>query len=160
MNGSKAPTIRIGLLQKELPGILPRLPLLHRRISEELYSLLPDIHECADTSSSVEVQINPLPTGDLIGSTDTICAGEPLYGQIQYLRDTSSLFGDYRRRVQKETDDITASPDTIQFYPSSTQSYSMLQIVDDSGCVADNSLFTDAGRSSCLRSAGRQRGER
>jgi gliding motility-associated-like protein len=111
-------------------------PLYYRRV---VFSS-PVIHECADTSSSVEVQINPLPTGDLIGGRDTICAGETLYVKFTVggaHPPFSVTIGDQIKN------NIAASLDSIMLTPSSTQSYTLQSIVDDSICAADNSLFTE-----------------
>jgi gliding motility-associated-like protein len=114
-------------------------PLYFRRV---VYSS-PVIHECADTSNSVEVQINPLPAGDLIGSIDTICAGETLTVKF----NTGGVHPPYSVTIGGQNkNSITASPDSMMFTPVSTRSYTMLIIADDSGCVADNSLFTEQAK--------------
>ena len=111
-------------------------PLYYRRV---VFSS-PVIHECADTSMSVEVQINPLPTGDLIGGSDTLCAGESLYVKFT----TGGVHPPFSVTIgEQHTTGITASPDSIMLTPASTQSYTILTISDDSGCFADNSLFTE-----------------
>jgi len=114
-------------------------PLYFRRV---VFSS-PVIHECSDTSNSVEIQINPLPTGDLIGSIDTLCAGEILYVKF----NTGGVHPPYSVTIGGQNKNgITASPDSMMFTPASTQSYTMLTIADDSGCVADNSLFTEQAK--------------
>jgi gliding motility-associated-like protein len=114
-------------------------PLFFRRV---VFSS-PVIHECVDTSNTVEVQINPLPTGDLIGSTDTLCAKENLTVRF----NTGGVHPPYSVTIGTQTkNDITASPDSMMFTPASTQTYMVLTIADDSGCVADNSLFTEQAK--------------
>jgi len=100
----------------------------------------PDIHECADTSNFVEVKINPLPAGDLLASTDTLCAGQPLYVKF----NTAGIHPPFSVTIGGQNKNgITASPDSMMFTPTSTQTFAMMAIVDDSGCVADNSLYTE-----------------
>lgn len=111
-------------------------PLYYRRV---VFSS-PVIHECADTSSSVEVQINPLPTGDVIGSLDTLCAGETLYVKF----NTGGIHPPFSVTIGGQTKNgIASSPDSLILTPASTQFYTMQAIADDSGCVADNSNFTE-----------------
>ena len=111
-------------------------PLYYRRV---VFSS-PVIHECADTSTSVEVQINTLPTGDLIGGNDSLCAGESLYVKFT----TGGVHPPFSVTIGGQNkNDIATSPDSILLTPASTQSYTMITIADDSGCVADNSLFTE-----------------
>jgi gliding motility-associated-like protein len=111
-------------------------PLYFRRV---VFSS-PVIHECADTSASVEVRINPLPTGDVIAGQDTICAGESLY--VKFAAAGVNPPFSVTIGGQSKTG-IMVSPDSILLTPPSTQSYSMLTIADDSGCVADNALFAN-----------------
>jgi gliding motility-associated-like protein len=114
-------------------------PLYYRRV---VFSS-PVIRECADTSNSIEIQINPLPTGDLIGSTDTLCAGEPVFVKFSI----AGIHPPYTVTVGGQNkNNITSSPDSMMFNPAFTQTYTMLTIADDSGCVADNSLFTEQAR--------------
>jgi gliding motility-associated-like protein len=111
-------------------------PLFYRRV---VFSS-PVIRECADTSSSVEVKINPLPTGDVISGTDTLCAGEAIYVKF----NTGGAHPPFSVTIGGQIKNgVTASPDSMMFTPPSTQTYTMLTIADDSGCVADTSLFTE-----------------
>ncbi len=101
-----------------------------------------DLHECADTSTSVEVKINPLPTGDLIASTDTLCAAESLYVKFTM----AGVHPPFSVTIGGKTQQFTASPDSMLLTPASTQTYVMETIADDSGCYADNSLFTEQAK--------------
>jgi gliding motility-associated-like protein len=121
-------------------------PFYFRRV---VYSS-PVIHECADTSSSIEVRINPLPTGDLVGSINTICEGKTL--TVKFL-----INGDHPPFSVtiggKSQNGYTTSPGSMDFTPVFTKpftmdsiTYTMDSIVDDSGCVSDNSLFTEEAK--------------
>jgi gliding motility-associated-like protein len=114
-------------------------PLYYRRV---VFSS-PVIHECADTSNSVEVQINPLPTGDLIGSTDTLCKEETL--TIKF--NTAGIHPPFSVTIGGQTKNgIMVSPDSMIFAPAFSQIYTLFSVTDDSGCMADNSLFTEQAK--------------
>jgi gliding motility-associated-like protein len=103
----------------------------------------PNGHECKDTSGSVEVRINPLPSGDVIAGVDTLCAGEPL--QVRFT--TAGLHPPFSVTIGGSTKEgITASPDSLTIVPLSTQSIAMIKIEDDSGCVADYSGYSKVAR--------------
>ncbi len=111
-------------------------PLFYRRV---VFSS-PDIHECADTSSSVEVRINPLPSGDLIGSRDSLCAGETLVVKF----NVGGVHPPFSVTVGGQSKNgIMASPDSVKLIPAFTQSFTMQTIADDSGCFADISNFME-----------------
>jgi gliding motility-associated-like protein len=94
----------------------------------------PALHECADTTDPVEVRINPLPSGDVISTVDTLCAGETL--QVKF--NTAGIHPPFAVTIGDQTKQgITASPDSMAFEPLVTQTYTMISIEDDSGCVAD-----------------------
>jgi gliding motility-associated-like protein len=91
-------------------------------------------HECADTSDAVEVRINPLPSGDVISSEDTLCAGETLHVKF----NTAGIHPPFDVTINGQTKTgISVSPDSMAFNPDVSQSYTMMVVVDDSGCVAD-----------------------
>jgi gliding motility-associated-like protein len=82
----------------------------------------------------VEVRINPLPSGDVISTIDTLCAGNTLYVKFS----TAGLHPPFAVTIGGQTKTgISVTPDSISFVPLSTQPYFIVSIVDDSGCVAD-----------------------
>jgi gliding motility-associated-like protein len=102
----------------------------------------PENHECTDVSDTVEVRINPLPSGNVINNYDTLCAGETLY--VKFNVAGNGPF-DVTIRGEELTDqtktDISASLDSIVFIPDATQQFKMDSIVDANGCYADVSGF-------------------
>jgi gliding motility-associated-like protein len=106
-----------------------------------------EIHECVDISSSVEVRINPLPSGDLIASNDTLCAGESFYAKFNiggiHPPFSVTVGGITRDGYNLMPDSLLLTPVSTQVDPVSMQLYTMETIKDDSGCYADNSLFTE-----------------
>ncbi len=96
-------------------------------------------HECTDTSEVVEIRINPLPSGNVISSRDTVCAGETLYVKF----NTSGIHPPFTITISDQTrSGITASLDSMAFSPDATQNYSLASVVDDSSCMADLSATT------------------
>ena len=97
----------------------------------------PLLRECTDTTSAVEVRINPLPSGDVSSTVDTICAGEILYVKFS----VSGANGSFNVTVRGLTDmiknGISAGDDSVAFAPASTQQFVMAMVVDDSLCSAD-----------------------
>lgn len=94
--------------------------------------------ECVDTSSTVKVLINPLPSGDIISSRDTICAGETSYVKF----NVSGVNGPFT--VIAGDGSVTATgysvmPGIDSVAVSLTQSLNLhiISIVDDSSCYAD-----------------------
>jgi len=100
----------------------------------------PANHECADTSLPVEVKINPLPAGDVIHTIDTLCAG----GTIQVKFNTTGVHPPFMVNIggQVKTG-INVSPDSMSFVPAGSQTYAMISVTDDSGCVADPAGFSE-----------------
>ncbi len=85
----------------------------------------PEKHECTDTSEAVEVRINPLPSGDVISSVDTLCAGEILYVGF----NTAGIHAPFAVTINEQTKTgISASPDSMAFNPVS------LTILYHDGC--------------------------
>ena len=99
----------------------------------------PATHECTDTSNTVEVRINPLPSGDVISSKDTLCAGEILYVKF----NVTGLNSPFAVTLGGKTKGgIVAGPDSIDFIPMTSQLYTIIAVADDSGCMADISANT------------------
>jgi gliding motility-associated-like protein len=105
----------------------------------------PENRECSDISDPVEVRINPLPTGDVISTTDTLCAGETLFvkfsvaGNGPFNVTLTGLSGQSKSGV-------ISSPDSMVFIPPSTGAFTMYAVEDDSGCFADISGFSGTAR--------------
>ncbi len=102
----------------------------------------PLYHECIDTSSSVEVRINPLPTGNVVTTFDTICAGSPV--QIKYFVTGSAPFNVSIRgesEPAKSESGVNGIFGYIEFNPVITQEFVMVSLEDDSGCFAATDGF-------------------
>jgi gliding motility-associated-like protein len=105
----------------------------------------PDNLECSDISNPVEVRINPLPTGDVISSTDTLCAGETLF--VKFNVTGNGPFNVTLTGLSGQTKSgVTSSPDSMAFIPPNSGEFTMYSVEDDSGCFADPSGFTGAAR--------------
>jgi gliding motility-associated-like protein len=103
----------------------------------------PENHECTDISDTLEVRINPLPTGNIINTLDTLCAGEILYVKFNAYGNGPfdvTLRGEGLGESTKTS--IYSAPDSISFRPVSTVPFIMVSIQDDSSCYADISMFT------------------
>ncbi len=114
-------------------------PMYYRRVA---YSPATNF-VCVDTSVSVQVLINQLPTGDIISAKDTTCAG----GTIQLKYNISGehspwivTFGDVSSIGSHES--LAEGTDSVSFEFSGTQNVRMLSITDDSLCFADLSSAT------------------
>ncbi|MBN1158923.1 MAG: gliding motility-associated C-terminal domain-containing protein [Bacteroidales bacterium] len=99
--------------------------------------------ECIDTSDVAEIRINPLPSGDVITSGDSLCAGETLYARFT----VSGLNGPFDVEIGsgsliQSKDNVSSSPDSIAFTLTEDSQLTMLSIVDDSLCSADLSENT------------------
>ena len=102
----------------------------------------PQNHECTDISDTVEVRINQLPTGNVINSIDSLCAGEILYVKFNVYGNGPFdviLRGEGLGDSTKTS--IYNAPDSIAFRPASTVPFIMVSIQDDSSCYADISKF-------------------
>jgi len=126
---------------KDYPGKPLSTTTWFRRI---VYSS-PDLRECADTASPVEVRINSLPFGDVLGGRDTICAGGELFARF----NVSGDHGPFSVTVGNESYTFTAYPvieflDSVLVSLTSDQTLTMISIVDDSLCLADLSGATGA----------------
>jgi gliding motility-associated-like protein len=98
----------------------------------------PSGHECSDTSNTVEIRINPLPTGDVVSDVDTLCAGETLYVRF----NVSGIHGPFDVNIDGSLrTGVTNSPDSVAFSPVISDQFTMVSVVDDSGCVADPAAF-------------------
>jgi gliding motility-associated-like protein len=99
----------------------------------------PATKECTDTSNTVEVRINPLPSGDVVSSKDTLCAGETLYVKFT----VAGLHSPFAVSLGGKTKEgVVSALDSIDFMPLSNQVYTITAVQDDSGCVADISAST------------------
>jgi gliding motility-associated-like protein len=103
----------------------------------------PDKQECFDTSNVVEVRINPLPTGDVIGRVDTLCAGETLVVRFS----AAGIHPPFAVTIGGQIKNgITMSPDSMSFILADSQTLTMISVEDDSSCVADPTAFTGQAR--------------
>jgi gliding motility-associated-like protein len=112
-----------------------------RYFRRKVYST-PQYHECEDTSSFIEVRINPLPTGNVFSQSDTICAGSTLNVKFTLAGNgpfNVSVRGDVE--TARSLTGITGPSDSISFNPQITQEFVMVSVEDDSGCFADGSGF-------------------
>lgn len=103
----------------------------------------PALHECADTSNTVEVRINPLPQGNVVNSNEELCEGEDLYvkfnvtgnGPFDVTINGGSLGNETRTG-------ISGSLDSVLFIPAiSAQTFIVASIEDDSSCFANPDFF-------------------
>ncbi len=100
--------------------------------------------ECSDTSDYVRVLINDLPTGNLVSSLDTTCAG----GTIMIRYNVSGNHGPWDVTVGNDSFSETgqtgqAGSDSIQVVFDSDQDVRLLSVIDDSLCAADLSSATE-----------------
>jgi gliding motility-associated-like protein len=100
--------------------------------------------ECADTSAPVTVRINSLPTGDVISSVDTLCAGESLDVHFTVSGehgpwDVTIGEGDFTGSKE----DVVSTSGTITLTCGKSHTIRMLEIRDDSLCYADPSIFNN-----------------
>jgi hypothetical protein len=115
-------------------------PMYYRRI---VYSSASG-SECIDTSDYVHVFINELPTGNLIGSLDTTCAG----GIVMINYNVNGNHGPWNVTVgngsfseSKETS--LPGKDSIPVIFNDNQDVRLVSIIDDSLCAADLSSATE-----------------
>ncbi len=97
--------------------------------------------ECSDTSNHVKILINPVPSGDVISSHDTICEGESVYIKL----NIDGVHSPWKATVGSGTTNttktgITANYDSIPVVLDSSAIIKLIEIVDDSLCYADTSL--------------------
>ena len=97
-----------------------------------------ELAQCKDTSDAVLVRINPLPTGDIISSSDTVCANGDLTILYQGLTGNSP----WEIKVG-ESDTLNASPGLadasgeITFSVSESANIRILDLIDANGCHSD-----------------------
>jgi gliding motility-associated-like protein len=99
-------------------------------------------HECTDISDPVEVRLNPLPTGNVFSTYDTICEGSQLYVKFNVSGNgpfNVSVAGENLTALSKSG--ITGSTDSVAFTPLTTQKFTLVSVQDDSSCFADVSGF-------------------
>ncbi len=99
---------------------------------------------CTDTSDYVRTNINALPTGDIIGGIDTLCAGDLI--EVGY----SGLTGPSPWTIEIGDDEvihteagITSDSGSFSFELSAFGSLKAINIIDDSLCYADQSTLTN-----------------
>jgi gliding motility-associated-like protein len=115
--------------------------LLVRRI---IYSSAAE-RECKDTSAPVTIRINPLPSGDIVSASDTVCTNGSAYISFHL----SGIHGPWDVTVGEGTfrqskTGITATYDSISLAFTENHTVHMLEIRDDSSCYADPSAFGHA----------------
>ncbi len=98
--------------------------------------------ECSDTSDYIRVLLNQLPTGDIVNSEDTICAGESAWVRFT----VSGVHGPWdvtvgNGTVSETKEGIqTAGSDSVLMVFNESQTIQILSIVDDSLCSANIDL--------------------
>jgi gliding motility-associated-like protein len=120
-------------------------PLTSKQYFRRIVYSSPVNHACTNVSDAVEVRINSLPTGDVFNSGDTICEGETLYIKFNVGGDNGPFkvtVGDGMNNLSKEG--ISSSPDSIEFLPTITRPFHMIEVEDDSGCYANVNDFENA----------------
>jgi gliding motility-associated-like protein len=99
---------------------------------------------CTDTSSEVEVHINPLPEGNVFSTFDTLCAGDTLYVKFNVTGNGPfDVIVDANGEVEKSVFDITGPVDSVYFMPQTTKAFVLISVVDDSSCMADATGFSE-----------------
>jgi gliding motility-associated-like protein len=131
-------TVNPGTGQDYMSPDLTALLYLRRTVYSSLQN-----HECTDISDAVEVRINLLPTGDVIGDTDTLCAGETLYVKFNLSGNAPFNVTIGGLSSQSKTG-VSVTPDSIAFVPAVSGQYTMYAVEDDSGCFAAVNGFTGA----------------
>ena len=117
-------------------------PLTAARYFRRMVYSTPEHHECSDVSNVTEVRINPLPSGNVINNSDTLCAGSTLY-----VRFTVSGNGPFNVAIQGENlamqqkNQVYGPVDSIGFMPLATQQFTMVTLADDSSCMANAGNF-------------------
>jgi gliding motility-associated-like protein len=99
--------------------------------------------ECKDTSAIVLININPLPTGDIVSASDTLCDGADLIIRYQSLTGSSPwnlIVSDGNQsfpftNIVAQSGTLTYNPVTATSVTSS--SFTLSSLVDDSLCAAD-----------------------
>jgi gliding motility-associated-like protein len=94
--------------------------------------------QCIDTSSAALIRINPLPSGDIVSSADSVCSGSELsvgYENFQGNGPWSIALGDVSEWHTE--DGITTTSGTISFPVTESGQVRMLDLMDDSLCHAD-----------------------
>ncbi len=102
-----------------------------------------DLDQCKDTSDFVLAKINQLPTGDIVSSVDTLCAGEELSIAYENLNGNGSVIlrlGE--TSILYASSPLTNSSGNITFSLSESANIRILELQDDSTCFADTSLTT------------------
>jgi gliding motility-associated-like protein len=100
-------------------------------------------NQCIDTSSAALIRINPLPSGDIVSSVDTVCSGDELtvnYANLMGNSPWSIITGD--QNPWHTESGIVTSSGTFSFPVSVSGHLQMLDLIDDSLCYADVSENT------------------
>jgi hypothetical protein len=120
------------------PGLLS--PTYFRRIVNS-----GNYNQCADISSSVLLNINPLPAGDIISAEDTICEGNEITVNYQNLTGAAPwviVLGDNSGTVYT-SDALSSSSGNLTFALNQSIDLKVVKITDDSTCAAD--LISNTG---------------
>lgn len=99
--------------------------------------------QCSDTSAAVLIRINPLPAGDILSDTDSVCAGGEIavqYGGLTGSPPWSISLGD--DAVLHTEDGITENSGTVSFTLNASAGIVILSLSDDNGCEAETDLMT------------------
>lgn len=96
---------------------------------------------CADTSEILEIGIHPLPTGEIISVTDTICNGTEVLLNVTLTGAQPWKLVYSENSTDITVDNISNSNAVISRVPEATAamssfSYSLVSVEDDNGCIA------------------------
>lgn len=95
--------------------------------------------ECIDTSSTVEVMMNPLPVADLVSQIDTVCAGEsyPVEYNVSGNGPWEIFIGN---GIDSKIESVNEGNGNLPIVLTVTGEVVLLSVVDDSLCAADLSM--------------------
>ena len=93
--------------------------------------------QCKDTSDAVLLNINPLPIGDIISSTDTICDDVNLLVAYNVSGNGPWTFELGNSLKNYGTFDVSATTGSIAVPMTRSDSLRVINIIDDSTCYAD-----------------------
>ncbi len=101
-----------------------------------------ELEQCKDTTPSVFLQINPLPTGDIISMIDTLCAGSNI--SVEYRAKGNGPWAIELGEISVLHTETNLQDTTgqFEFALNQTANLKVLNIIDDSACYADLSENT------------------
>ncbi|MCB0754337.1 MAG: hypothetical protein KDB98_02005 [Flavobacteriales bacterium] len=96
------------------------------------YTITPSANGCPGTQSTATVNVNPLPQGEIVGST-TVCSGQNTTLTFNFLYGTPPYDVTYTDGTNTFSLNDINSGHTISVSPSVTTAYAITSIVDDAG---------------------------